>query len=82
MFLFTSLEAKDKDISRLKREMKERKQLNHKLRELITENQRVADETRQDLQRLVQGIDTSYIQATMLFVEEARFILPAIANIK
>ena len=62
--------------------MKERKQLNHKLRELITENQRVADETRQDLQRLVQGIDTSYIQATMLFVEEARFILPAIANIK
>ncbi|XP_071801785.1 uncharacterized protein [Asterias amurensis] len=47
-----SLEAKDKDISRLKREMKERKQLNHKLRELITENQRVADETRQDLERM------------------------------
>ena len=56
LFLFTSIKAKDKDISRMKRELKDRKQLNHKLRELLSDNQRVAEETGQDLERLDQAL--------------------------
>ncbi|XP_038045463.1 myomegalin-like isoform X2 [Patiria miniata] len=52
-----SLEAKDKEISRLKKELKDRKQLNHKLRDLLTDNQRVAEETREDLQRLSKEVE-------------------------
>ncbi|XP_022089009.1 myomegalin-like isoform X3 [Acanthaster planci] len=52
-----SLEAKDKEITRLKKELKDRKQLNHKLRDLVTDNQRVAEETRQDLHRLSKEVE-------------------------